>query len=300
MGALGSCLQSALLLLPWSGMFQKLSLLSGIPCILEVGVLGGVENSSLQDKIVLNFRSGKLGSRGKQWNSPQRSPSRPDSPSRGYCYRSLLMEKVSINLAPQSLWKLELYSEIVITRHRKRSRQQAKRLCLEHEGPNRSHSYFPVSNEEVQQFLQKRIAENVFVQHQCQACWHFEIQRVDKKRGDTTCYREFALSPHQMLSSKDIIDAKNEGIRSPTTGRLVRNQQDQTEHPTEKSTRLSMAELASSPEFTGWILLPDDSSLDTIGSGSDSRDENVAESCDRFSFFKWYLTKWTLPVSDPI
>ncbi|KAG5536198.1 hypothetical protein RHGRI_023850 [Rhododendron griersonianum] len=32
--------------------------------------------------------------------------------------------------------------------------------------------------------------------------WHFGIQRVDKKRGDTTCYRQFVLSPRQMLSMK--------------------------------------------------------------------------------------------------
>ncbi|XP_058204236.1 uncharacterized protein LOC131318459 [Rhododendron vialii] len=107
-------------------------------------------------------------------------------------------------------------------------------------------------------------------------------------------------------------DSPSKGIRSPTTGRLVRNQPDhystfhrtpnrkkyskkEWEEFTEKSTRQAMAELASSPEFTDWIIknanriqrIPDDSSLDTIGSGSDSTDANVAESCDRFSFFKW-------------
>lgn len=107
-------------------------------------------------------------------------------------------------------------------------------------------------------------------------------------------------------------DPPSKGIISPSPGRVVGNQQDhystfhktpnrkkfskkEWEKFTEESTRQSVAELASSPEFTDWIiknadrmqLLSDDSSHDTIGSGSDSTDENVAESCDRFSFFKW-------------
>ncbi|CAL5435609.1 unnamed protein product [Camellia sinensis] len=56
-----------------------------------------------------------------------------------------------------------------------------------------------------------------------------------------------------------------------------------------------VAELASSPKFTDWIikhadriqLLPDDSSDNTIGYGLDSTDENLVESGDRFSLFKW-------------
>ncbi|KAL6960149.1 hypothetical protein U1Q18_047707 [Sarracenia purpurea var. burkii] len=99
---------------------------------------------------------------------------------------------------------------------------------------------------------------------------------------------------------------------SPSTGRLIRNQQDyystfhrtpnrkklskkEWEDFTQESTRQAVAELASSPEFTDWIIkhsdrihvLPDDTSDETIGSGSDSTDENVAESFDRFSLFKW-------------
>ncbi|CAL5356752.1 unnamed protein product [Camellia sinensis] len=99
---------------------------------------------------------------------------------------------------------------------------------------------------------------------------------------------------------------------SPTTGRVTRNQQDyystfhrtpnrkksskkEWENFTQESTRHAVVELASSPKFTDWIikhansiqLLPDDSSDNTIGSGSDSTDENLVESGDRFSLFKW-------------
>ncbi|PIN08598.1 hypothetical protein CDL12_18823 [Handroanthus impetiginosus] len=52
---------------------------------------------------------------------------------------------------------------------------------------------------------------------------------------------------------------------------------------TEESTREAVAELASSPEFTDWMiknadrirLQPEGSSDESIGSGSDSTDENV-------------------------
>ncbi|KAI3472424.1 hypothetical protein Pfo_029545 [Paulownia fortunei] len=55
---------------------------------------------------------------------------------------------------------------------------------------------------------------------------------------------------------------------------------------TEESTRQAVAEWASSPEFTDWIikhadriqLQPEGSSDESIGSGSDSTDENVAQS----------------------
>ncbi|GMP98269.1 hypothetical protein CsSME_00046223 [Camellia sinensis var. sinensis] len=64
---------------------------------------------------------------------------------------------------------------------------------------------------------------------------------------------------------------------------------------TQESTPHALAELASSPKFTDWIikhadriqLLPDYSSDNTIGSGSNSTDENLVESGDRFSLFKW-------------
>lgn len=64
---------------------------------------------------------------------------------------------------------------------------------------------------------------------------------------------------------------------------------------TQESTYQAVAELASSPEFTDWIikhadrirLRPDDSSDETIGSGSDSTDEQAIESSSAFSLFKW-------------
>ncbi|KAI7991532.1 hypothetical protein LOK49_LG12G02176 [Camellia lanceoleosa] len=100
-------------------------------------------------------------------------------------------------------------------------------------------------------------------------------------------------------------DSPVKGMISLTTGRVTRNQQDyystfhrtpnrkkfskkEWETFTQESTRHAMAELASSPKFTDWIikhadriqLLPDDSSANTIGSGSDSTDENLVESGD--------------------
>ncbi|CAL5431685.1 unnamed protein product [Camellia sinensis] len=91
---------------------------------------------------------------------------------------------------------------------------------------------------------------------------------------------------------------------SLTTARVTRNQQDyystfhrtpnrkkfskkEWENFTQESTRHALAELASSPTFTDWIIkhadriqLPDYSSDNTIGSGSDSIDENLVESGD--------------------
>ncbi|XP_059664860.1 uncharacterized protein LOC132311136 [Cornus florida] len=101
------------------------------------------------------------------------------------------------------------------------------------------------------------------------------------------------------------------GLVSPSSSRVVRNQQDyystfhkarnrkkfskkEWEEFTQKSTRQAVAQWASSPEFTDWVikhadriqLLPDDSSDDTMGSGSDSTDENV-ESRSWHGLFKW-------------
>lgn len=64
---------------------------------------------------------------------------------------------------------------------------------------------------------------------------------------------------------------------------------------TQESTKDAVAELASSPEFTDWIikhadriqLLREDSSDDSVGSGSDSTDDNAAESCFGLGLFKW-------------
>ncbi|KAM5550408.1 hypothetical protein ABKV19_027527 [Rosa sericea] len=62
-----------------------------------------------------------------------------------------------------------------------------------------------------------------------------------------------------------------------------------------ESTRHALAEWAASPEFTDWViehadriqLLPSDSSDETVGSESDSTDENVVGSTDRCGFLKW-------------
>ncbi|GAB4857238.1 hypothetical protein Ancab_015145 [Ancistrocladus abbreviatus] len=68
------------------------------------------------------------------------------------------------------------------------------------------------------------------------------------------------------------------------------------ENFTRESTRHAMAELASSPEFTDWIiehadriqLAPDDSSDSAVGSGSDSTEETCVLSGSRLgSLFSW-------------
>ncbi|CAL5435627.1 unnamed protein product [Camellia sinensis] len=106
-------------------------------------------------------------------------------------------------------------------------------------------------------------------------------------------------------SSSGWSDSPVNGMISPTTGRVTRNQHDyystfhrtpnrkkfskkEWENFTQESTRHAVAELASSPKFTDWIikhadriqLLPDDCTDNTIGSGSDSTDENLVESGD--------------------
>ncbi|KAG5631996.1 hypothetical protein H5410_003713 [Solanum commersonii] len=64
---------------------------------------------------------------------------------------------------------------------------------------------------------------------------------------------------------------------------------------TQESTKEAVAELASSPEFTDWIikhadriqLLQEESSDESVGSGSDPTDDNDAESCSGLGLFKW-------------
>lgn len=64
---------------------------------------------------------------------------------------------------------------------------------------------------------------------------------------------------------------------------------------TQESTRQAMAEMVSSPEFTDWIvehadrirILPDQSSDESIGSGSDSTEETAVLSANRNGLFKW-------------
>lgn len=66
---------------------------------------------------------------------------------------------------------------------------------------------------------------------------------------------------------------------------------------TREATREAVAEWASSPEFTDWImehadrirLMPDESSDNSIMSGSDSSEENIGgETGSGLSFFRWY------------
>lgn len=64
---------------------------------------------------------------------------------------------------------------------------------------------------------------------------------------------------------------------------------------TQESTRQAMVELTSSPEFSEWVienadriqLRDDDSSDETLGSGSDSTDETVVDNVPRMGLFKW-------------
>ncbi|XP_042487314.1 uncharacterized protein LOC122067541 [Macadamia integrifolia] len=65
---------------------------------------------------------------------------------------------------------------------------------------------------------------------------------------------------------------------------------------TRESTRQGIAELASSPDFTNWVvenasriqLLPDDSLDDSMESGSGSSEETVVEGGSGLNLFKWY------------
>ncbi|TQD94104.1 hypothetical protein C1H46_020299 [Malus baccata] len=64
---------------------------------------------------------------------------------------------------------------------------------------------------------------------------------------------------------------------------------------THESTRQALAEWAASPEVPNWLiehadriqLLPSESSDETVGSASDSTEENVVGSTDRLGFLKW-------------
>ncbi|GKE56354.1 hypothetical protein Tco_1495539, partial [Tanacetum coccineum] len=71
--------------------------------------------------------------------------------------------------------------------------------------------------------------------------------------------------------------------------------EEEWEEFTEDSTRQAVAQLASSPEFSDWVirsadrikLLPEDSSDDLDESASDSTDGYVEESKNRRGFFSW-------------
>lgn len=108
-------------------------------------------------------------------------------------------------------------------------------------------------------------------------------------------------------------DSPVKGLISPPNGRVNKTEQDyystfhktpnrkkitkrEWEKFTKESTKQALGELASLPEFTDWViknsnriqLVPKDSDSDKlIGSGSDSSNENVVESGERFGFFRW-------------
>ncbi|XAR69893.1 hypothetical protein NMG60_11001650 [Bertholletia excelsa] len=105
-------------------------------------------------------------------------------------------------------------------------------------------------------------------------------------------------------------NSPSKGLVSPSTGKVTKSQENyyssfhktpnrkkfskrEWEKFTEESTRQSVAALASSPEFTDWLIkhqdriqvLPDDSSDETFESGSDSTDDNVVENGERGGWF---------------
>ncbi|KAL3533322.1 hypothetical protein ACH5RR_006843 [Cinchona calisaya] len=114
-----------------------------------------------------------------------------------------------------------------------------------------------------------------------------------------------------LLSPSQRVARTQDNYYSPSTRRGTRNRQDhystfhktpdrkkytkqEWEDFTQESTRQAVAELASSPEFTDWIIkhadriqLHPDSSDETIGSGSDSTDEQAVKSSSAFCFFNW-------------
>ncbi|KAM3324064.1 putative protein isoform X1 [Capsicum chacoense] len=108
----------------------------------------------------------------------------------------------------------------------------------------------------------------------------------------------WSISP--VKGVKDFSDGKGKKVgeyystfhRTPNRKRFS---QKEWEDFTQESTKEAVAELAASPEFTDWIikhadriqLLPGDSSDESVGSGSDSTDENAAESFSGLGLFNW-------------
>lgn len=114
-------------------------------------------------------------------------------------------------------------------------------------------------------------------------------------------------------SSSPWSDSRVKGVVSPPNGRSRKTQDDhystfhktpnrkkitkrEWENFTKESTKQALGELASSPDFTDWViknaeriqLLPEESDSDeAIGSGSDSSNESVLESRERFRLFRW-------------
>ena len=125
------------------------------------------------------------------------------------------------------------------------------------------------------------------------------------------CFHEYNLFAG-LQSPLQRVTRTQQGYYSPSARRGTRNWQDHysTFHETpnrkkytkqewedfsQESTRQGLAELASSPEFTDWIiknadriqLRSDHSSDETVGSGSDSTDEQAVESSNGIRLFKW-------------
>ena len=99
-----------------------------------------------------------------------------------------------------------------------------------------------------------------------------------------------ALSPSSGMQDRDYYSTFH---KTPNRKKFTKKAwNDFTRH----STQQALSELASTPEFTDWImehadriqLLPsDDSSDETVGSESDSTNEDVVGSGSRFSFLNW-------------
>nr|XP_027066123.1 uncharacterized protein LOC113691988 [Coffea arabica] len=141
--------------------------------------------------------------------------------------------------------------------------------------------------------------------------------RPGKKNHHSTLWNSpkgsFPGSPVKGLQSPlQRVTRTQQGYYSPSARRGTRNWQDhystfhetpnrkkytkqEWEDFTQESTRQGLAELASSPEFTDWIiknadriqLRSDHSSDETVGSGSDSTDEQAVESGNGIRLFKW-------------
>ncbi|KAK1393756.1 hypothetical protein POM88_012812 [Heracleum sosnowskyi] len=132
------------------------------------------------------------------------------------------------------------------------------------------------------------------------------------RQGTTNRDRNLWNSPNSPRSSAKWIDSPVKGLVSlPST--KTKNQQEfystfhktpdrkkfskqEWEDCTEESTRQALADWASSPEFTDWLVknadrvkvLPDESSDESLGSGSDSTDEAAVETSNNgFGFYKW-------------
>ncbi|KAK9155020.1 hypothetical protein Sjap_002500 [Stephania japonica] len=120
--------------------------------------------------------------------------------------------------------------------------------------------------------------------------------------------RKLWNSPKRSYASADS-PTKGLVLSSPSNGAMVQKDYYSTFHRTpmrkrfskkewdeftQESTRQALAEWASSPEFTDWIVdnadrvrITQSNSDDSMGCGSDSSDETVVDNGSGLSFFKW-------------